>query len=477
VIAISPRRRAAPLLLALALLGAGPRVASADELEEARKAAAKQLVRKLDGDAEWCQAERMLQERDASLVLILKFEPDHPKARRLLRYTRDPATREWKRGDHVAQKNWNLAKLPEAVRRRDDACTTYVDAVLAAVEAHGANLPLLKREALLEDLLDLRPDHERLRTELGHVRQDGVWSLPETAHARVRRKQLRDAMKAGDDLSRVQPHPATWGKLKGAKARGVEAWSTVDEDRAPLLVSTILRSELCARVVLGRSAGAPFTLTVVEMGSRAEAMRYGATLPTWTAEKKRIMESVSSMWAAPRTLLAYAANPDQNLQAVIRQSMDGMLADFDPAEARRGWITEGMGQRLCWLAHGTHGPVFISITHTETQGNVQGEDEVEIPPMDVSWLPAAARVLDVDPARHLRTLFTRTLNAMGPADALVAYALSAYLLEGREDALATMLKASENQHDPEKIVQDVFGVGLEVLAVRLRRWTREAGDA
>src|SRR5262245_44137711 len=87
----SPAMRRAWLLVAACLRAVGAsRARKADVANEAR-AAEGAYATALKEHAGWCEAKRLFGKRDETYEVLLRLEPDHPAARKALRFARDAA--------------------------------------------------------------------------------------------------------------------------------------------------------------------------------------------------------------------------------------------------------------------------------------------------------------------------------------------------------------------------------------------------
>jgi hypothetical protein len=466
----------------LVLLGTGMGLRSrplyADEsLELALAAARKQLVAGLEAVAEWCNTNRVQRERDAAYGVILSLVPEHARARAALRYTRDPKTQAWRQIDYVQPRNRSVGHVPEARRRRREVQEPYRDAVLQAVEVEGEALSVRRREELLERLLDAMPEDEILRRKLGHIKHEDRWLLPESVAGLRRRQELREGRVRGDELSRERSKPSLLGMTPGARVRDLAAWATTDQWEGGAAVNMMQQAELMGRLALGRAPEDRLQLRALLMGSLAEARAFLARDPSVGTALLASMKDVSSVWTPGGLLVCYASGSEQRDSAVMRQAGALVLNSLHQGDRPRGWIVEGIGQRLCWHGFGRHGLSRFAFERAEAQGGDDVTGRARLPPVAVSWLAAAGAVLEEDPVPIVATLLTRPLDAMDVRDVLAAYALGAYLLEGRPDALASLVEASTSLDDSGAQVRQALGVDLATLAWRVRRWVREAEGA
>jgi hypothetical protein len=456
------RARGASILLAWACVAtAAPARAEEDPLSKARAAA----VSKLESVATWADANRVAGFRDEVFRRILRLDPDHRRARAGLRYARPPKGGPWVQvADYRTPPNWNVGLLPEGERRATSALAPYRDAVLAVAESDAT-----RRDRLREHLADVMPEDDGVRSALGHVRHEGRWVLPETVVARERRAKLRATARRIRDsvpFERVSPGDARTGKSPEYRSGLWRAYGSAQGDLKHAVVLAAAGDAFCHEVFGTQAApdGDPTTLVLLEDPDQARSV-----VQRVRPEMLRDMEGLGSLWLAKGLLAVWHGDPGLRRTTGLRQAIDRHL---DAREGRaRGWITEGFGQRLCWYVAERHGSYFVRIAGTDR--GPSGDEDRTVPDDPAQWLPAAADVLEREGARRLVATLTRSLNGMGGSDLLVAYALAAYLLEARPEAVDPFLDASTTLDDARKTIEQGLGADAESLAWRLKRWISE----
>jgi hypothetical protein len=469
-VAVRMRRTFGALALLAALLPARARL-TADGPVDSRLAEAREAyVSRLEGVAAWSAENQVYLERDKAYALILRLAPDHPRSRSALKYVRLPKGGGWAQKDYVPPKNWNKGMIAAARKKLDDAFGPYRDAVLGALDEAGPDLPSAKREEAFEGLVDLAPDDATLRSARGDVEQDGHWYLPETIEGSAQRaafQALRARVRA-EPLQVAQDADAKgWD---GALTTGpFSVWSADAAECEPM----VRLLETAARFVRGAIptvARKETKLQVILLTDRERARKWVARQGPEYAQVLRDVERFGSVWLPTGRLLCYLDGTQARRKSVLRQVVGLALEEGDFGDRDRGWIPEGLQQRLCWHADRTHGNSFGKKGDTADVEKAAGH---VLPDAEEDWLAAAAASLAVDPVPRFRALLTRRLNAMEAPDALAAYALGAYLLEGRPEALLDFVKATMTLDDADKQAEAGFGVDAATLAWRVRRWAME----
>lgn len=448
--------------------GGRPAVAAPEDAVEAARSAA---VTRLETLATWCDAQRLFGARDRVFERILVLAPNHARARSGLKFTRDRGGSWVRRDPYTPPPNWNKGLVAKADERLAAALVGYRDAVLAAADADG--VPPAQRDEAVDALVDLLPDDATLRERRGDVRDEGGdWVLPETVEARKRREDLRHLARVtrrslptlGEAVERDGGWPTNLA------AEGLSVRSTLALDVGYDLLTNALVGRAVARSVLGIPSDAkPAVTRLIAVGSREEGLetiRLNVKDPT---TKLAEAQHVSGVWLSPGVVVAWETDAVVRRQGFARDAINGEIhTKF--AGAFGGFVSEGIGQRLLFLATGDHGPAFVRVVGTDLPGT---PDEEPLPPDARAWLPRAARLLETDGGRKVGAVLTARLNAMTPGNVLVGYALAAYLMEGRPEAFEAFVRALSTTTDAAKVVEETLAGDLGSLARRVRRFCLE----
>ncbi|MFO0932564.1 MAG: hypothetical protein U1E39_07630 [Planctomycetota bacterium] len=450
--------------------GGGGRALAAPD--DAVTAARKGAIVRLEETATWCDRQRLFGARDRVLATILTLEPDHPRARSTLKYSRGPDGAWVRRSPYAAPPDWNRGLLPQVDERVAAALTGYRDAVIASVT--GEDVPLARREQALDALVELLPADRVVRELRGDVLVGDRWRMPESVDGKRRRAELRAvAVAARRAFAARPPDDGSSGWTSALVASGIRMYSSM---HATVLGDVLRDTEAAfalARVALERPPDAPLAVdTVYLLDDREQALKLIARASKDPVRDVAAARLVSGTWLGDKAFVSYMADPAVRGRACARAVVNGeILAAFPTADG--GFVEEGIGQRLLYLALDAHGPPFVTIEGTDLPGADDDEGE-PLPTNPREWLPRAARVLQTDGARRLGAVISARLNAMTPANVLVAYALAAYLIEARPDRLRPFVEGLEATSDASKLVEEVLAGDLASLAVRVRRYCLES---
>jgi hypothetical protein len=451
------------------------RPAAADGLDDAIAKARSAEVGRLESIAAWTQSEHLSGFRHRVYRILLELAPDHAAARSALKYKRASKKDPWVQSpDYAEPPDWNQGKLPEGEQRLADALGKYRDDVIAALDA-SPDTTSARREETLSELVDLMPQDATLRSSLGHVQHDGVWVLPETVTGDKRRADLvavarslvSEARKnVGVDRKAVEIG-WTYGYRSPYRSVSGDADPEASSDGIALMDAA---DRFCPRL-FGGSTDPAGPRRVYSLQGPDDARSFVEL----HAEYKSVLSTldlVGGLTLPDGAVLEYFRDARLRRTVGLRKVLSARLDDAFPG-TERGWISEGVGQRIVWYLAGEHGPAYVHIEGTDRSRREGAEDDT-LPEDPAEWFSAAARVLGRDGPKRLAAVLTMRLNAMRASDALVAHGLAAYLLEARHESFTPFLKASVSSDDGEAVVHQALDADVAMLSWRLHRWLLEA---
>ena len=462
--------RVTAALLALGLMA--PSLADEEgALTDVVKSARRKAIRELESLAKWAAKKKAAGFRHTVYEKILILKPDHSRGRKVLGYRRDGKQGPWvRRGEYKRPVDWDKGAARTGEAQLVTRLTTYKKKVLEALDARP-NAPSAQVDALFDELLALLPDDKALRSQTGDIQFEGRWVHPDTQAGTERRRRLTlDAEKRRARAEReVESVDA---ETKGSWSAG---WTGGDYTVLGTVSDRIVKSACVLMVVadtvcddlLGKAKKIRGPRVTYIMRNRKQARAIVARTKSWRTSLKTLDE-VSGLWPSNHEKLVYWTNQDLSRLSCPRGVIDqGLMRRF--GKHGRGWIRAGLGQRMCWYACAEHGPNFVNLTQTSRE-----RATVKVPDDPDQWPAAAARVLEKVGPAALTGVLTRSLNAMGGEDVLVAYGLAAFLIETRPDEFLPFVEATVKRHDVEVYVQETLGApSVADLADHLARWLRE----
>lgn len=443
------------------------------DLAAARKAAVSQL----ETFVEWTATAKLYLERDKAWEAILRLDSNNEAAHKGLKHQRN-RDGSWK----VPEKpplSKNFSKdLSECTRRRLEVAAAYRRDLVALCDAHS--LAPAARRALYEDLLAIEPDDEASRALLGEARRDDTWVLQETVASKSRRgelkalvKELVGAVSAPSTIEpreREKPLGVTWTACVATPKVRVFSSGAADEARNVAIQCT-------AAVELFRKLTAapkdvPDVVDIYLLTTPAARDAFLAAWPGWTAEERARMKS----WAGnglPNEIhhARWDADAPRRLDGAVRHML-GLLTlyNFGFDHQKCAWAWEGFGLYLTRELVGTH---FTWYSTGPTSGDAESKELLgKLMMGDANWMNEAFQRSKRGKGTKIEALATRSIDKFGVDDVLTAYALAAYLLEGRADAVGP-LYAAIGASGADKALAEVLQLSPAELDARLVRWMGE----
>lgn len=444
-----------------------------------------ELVQRLEALAQWCEESDLLVQRNEVYEQLLVLAPDHHDAHEALGH-REQKDGSWvvpSRVKRVYDDERALEALaPELRERRREAIGAYRDAALALVDGNGVDDPAA-RAALLQQVeatvLGIDPDDPEVRERRGEARYGNAWVLAETARAYERRPALRryvaDAVRragARDTLTKVEPatqHGIEWSA--NARTPVVQVYGTgMLEESLRAAQATHATVDVFRRVFGGQTTLPP-DLTVYLLAQPDEVGPFLDGLPDLTDDERAFLARLVGT-GIPRT-----ANTAQWADSIARR-LDGvvrhMLGQLFLAEFRlttdNAWAWEGFGLYLTRELVGSRLTWYIGGADESTE---LAKLRADLLVQEANWINAAYQLLKGPEAPALGDVLTQDAGAMGVDGMLAAYALCAYLLEGRPEELSELLFRIGRDQDPATAVGEALGLSLDELRERLVRWLSE----
>lgn len=472
-------------------------VASAT-LESTRTAAEATLVRELERQAADAEDQRNLRHRDRVFTALLRVAPDHVGARAALGFRRDAESGAWiPPTEGRAATDGAPAALPAANDRLLRALGAYRDAMLAAV-TRLPELPDAAYSAVIEELVGLLPDDRAVREARGDVQRDGQWMMAETSSAITVRRRFGEVIAeaeraAAAEIVPVETLPKAFeGEGFQFRLHPVFAWTGQPWARDSLRLA-VLGSHLSLEIArtlraseaeegdvdaepdrdARRSARPALPQETLIFPTRALARRWLLSNPKrLSADDFRHFAEFGAIVTHDGTYVVYfGAEPFRRTSVLARTVRMGVWTAVAQLAADRAWFIEGLTRRIAHQI--TDLPLTEAASAEDTMLPAEDTEEPPLPESPRDWMRAAASLLASGGRERVARVLTVRLNAMGPSDLLVSYALAAYLIEGRPDAAKQFVAAAYESDDAATIVRKGLGWDLGALNARLRRWLAE----
>lgn len=460
------------------------------ELADARAA----LVTRLLELATWCNTAELFEDRDKIYKQVLGLQPENLEAHKGLHHVHT-LNGTWKEeAKHDPKNRPNPKATAELPERRANAVRPFGEKVAALAKATS---DAAAKQALCDEVLALDPDDAAVHEVLGQVRLDDRWVLPDTAHAKPRRAEIKAIVK--DVLARVET-PRTdkptadeaamgpaWKSV--AQTKSVRVLSSVSEDEAAHIARSCEAAGMLAQAILGGEFPYPTNYTIFDM-ELGEKTTFLAHLPRLDdAERARLAKLFGTGIPNTDNVAVWDKEPPRRLDTAVRQTLAHLLTKGFGLKSSCGWAWEGFGLYLTRELIGTRLTWFVSGDAAEAEPPAKGDGKPASPAggaksgtaalrgrllvPDSNWMNEALKLLTSEPLPKLEEILKRDLDHLGTADMVIGYALAAYLMEARSEAAADFLRRSAAGGEPAEVSKTALGMSVADLQARLTQWLSE----
>ncbi|MBM3992209.1 MAG: hypothetical protein FJ298_14540 [Planctomycetes bacterium] len=416
-------------------------------------------------------------ERDRAWEAIVRLEPGNEGAHKGLKHTKN-RDGSWKVPEKpAASKNFGK-DLTECARRRAQIAALHRDALVTIATRRG--LAPTARRALYDELLAIDPDDAQSRALLGEARRDDLWVLAETVSGKTRRGELRALVK---ELVAAVPAPAkieprereaplgvTWSACFATPK--VRVFSSGDAAEAlNVAVQCTAAVELFRRVT-SAPKDVPDVVDLYLLTSVGARDAFVAAWPGWSAEERSRVKT----WAGtglPNEIhhARWDADAPKRLDGAVRHML-GLLTLYNYGfdHQKSAWAWEGFGLYLTRELVGTH---YTWYSTGPTSGDAESKELLgKLMMGDANWMNEAFQRSKRGKGTKIAALCSRPIDTFGVDDVLTAYALAAYLLEGRADRVGPLLTAI-GAGPSDKALAETLELTPAELDARLVRWMGE----
>ena len=461
-----------------------PAPAAIQPQDGAREALEKELTWKLENLAERCQKAKAFRERNATYVLLLRFDPDHAKARKTLGHKKDRKSGDWVEPSRVREPKAAAEEVAAPLREeRLGLLRSHVDAVLADLD--GQDLPKRIQRRQEQRLLELMPDHEGLRERGGEVREGDSWVLAETVRARTVRKaheKLRSDLKSAapePEAAGIEDAEQTWGVTfaKAVATPAVRIVSAVSDGEANQTARLAHATYAYLDALLGTTDPLQQGTLYLFEGPAATAAFCNA-YPGLEPGQRKLFGGLLCSYLDHEHANSSSKKREERLDGAVRMSIARHLAWKTGTWSKHGWIAEGLGIYVTHQMCGTR--LIYTVRESEgssSKGGTKVEDRMKR--KDADWLALARTTLQGKNPPKLAFTLGRDVNTLTRGDVLVANALAAYLIEGCEEgtALRVLKRIGREDVSSAKALEEELGLDPPALERRLIRWLEELGKS
>jgi len=446
-------------------------------LDQIRAEARIALVGRLLDLAGWCNQNQLFEERDRVWRSVIGIEVDNLEARKGLRYARN-VDGSWKDPSPRPAKNMNAAALKELPEKRAEALKPFSEAMLPQIQDEST--PPEIRKSVLAEILSVDPDDPEARTMLGEIKTEKGWVLKETVAAKTRRADIRAAVEAAKAAPPgILPATATADEKKlfdkwksGAQSGTVRVIGTGDAKACEDMANQCRITGAVFQGVLGVEPRWAEDFGMFLVTGAGEKDAFVAALPNLQdAQKDSLKRTIGGGVPGSWKIVLFEPDETKRRDCGVRHALAHLLHQGYKVETGHAWIFEGLGLYLTREICGTRLTWFC--TGTGVTNQAKNSPRGRLITGDVNWMNEAYTVLTREKPVDIATVLGRDLATMGIDDVLVSYALAAFLVEGRSDAIPALLKAVGEDAAPADAIRTALGLSVPELQERLVRWLSE----
>jgi hypothetical protein len=446
------------------------------DYETGRKAAQADLVKKLEGLADWCNSKELFQERDRVWRSILPIDTNNTAARKGLRYTHNPDGT-WQEPAPRESKNRNPKALEELPAKRAAATESFRNALLALITKEPESSPV--RRSAYDEILSIDPDDTVVRGLCGEKQLEGKWVLQETWQAKKRRAEIKEfaknALASSSKLEKLEPNQVErslglhW--TNGFKSESVRVLSTGEEDEARRATELVSAIGPFFRSMFACDTAYREDWTAYLLAHAGEKEAFLDHFPSLTPEFRAFLNNVvgSGLPGVP-TIVYWDKDPARRIDGCARQTTNDFLMRTFGLSMNNGWVWEGFGLYLTREITGSRYTWFIQATG----GGKYNSLRAKLMSPTSNWMNEGLTLLSAADHPKFAGLIENDVNKMGIEDMLYAYLFAAYMIEGHPDDAPELLREIGQVRQPTaKAIQNVLHLDTAALEDRLHRWLTE----
>jgi hypothetical protein len=449
-------------------------------LEEQRAEAVAALLSSLEGLADWCNEKKLFLERDRCFEQILAFDPEHFRAHKGLGHSR-LRDGTWVPPEGKKEpKNYDRKALADLPAERAKRLQPFRERMLGLATSHAAELGTAGVDRIHGEILAVLPDDAEVRALRHEVRAGEEWLLAESVLGKERRatvKQVvRDALAAVPRAEPILPNPdeqrlrVAWKSC--LRTPSVRVLSTGDSDDALRVLQATHAAAGVFSALLGVEAVHPEGLTIYVLANAGEEQAFLAAHPAVDeATRPFLLTLEGAGLPGSANAVFWSKQAAVRLDGATRHVLSQLLQSVFGIGVEVGWVYEGLGLYLTRELVGTRLTWYVvpGLSSTDYEKNLRAK----LLGSETNWMNEAWELLKSERRPELSKLLSRDVNAMTVDDVLTAYALVAYSIEGRPEAVAALLRGCATDGEPAAIVRQSLGMELEELTSRLTRWLGE----
>jgi len=467
------------LVVLLGVSGVAQQGDVSGDFEHRREAARAELLKDLEGYADWCQGNNLFHQKALCYELVLELDPEHPEALKHLGYTRgkDGA---WSPPEKPkTYRDFDKKALAEAPARWKAATAGYVERMIALLES--GTLDEQQKDQAASEALRFDPEAERVHRLLGEVQGEKGWVLPETVRAKERRAVLRGHVRAALEqappsepvalLEREQHIPL---HLQAVAAPGLRVVGTADLDELRLCAQAVLALRSLLQAVFESTywpPGGDLTVWLLKDPTHLEA--FLEHHPAIAPERRAWFQKLEGGGIQGTNEFAWwTGDTQRRIDGIGRLVMGFWLSGAFGITSEQGFVYEGFGlyltrslvrSRMTWLAQ----PSAVLDPEQDMALRQRLIDPA------TNWMDEALRLVLERRLPDFATFVSKGASELDTEDVLYAYALATYLLEARWEQVPGMLSRIGRGVSRAQAFQETVGMSVPAFERHFERWLKE----
>ncbi|PIE23757.1 MAG: hypothetical protein CSA62_06520 [Planctomycetota bacterium] len=483
------RRSVLPLLALLAtasILSAQEK--TAEEFEARWKKIEQDFVPGLARVAEWADQKSLRHQAHKLYALLLQFQPQHPRARKVLKYHKTKSGSWERRGRYRLPPPRNSKHKDEFELRWLTVQQSLVTRALRLIEElrqaedeQEEDLMEAERYRMIrQTLVAVAPEDPKVRKLNGEARKDGKWLLEESLLTMTRRAELMDlarkeleAVKAPQafEISAATKKLGNWNGA--ARSKHLRVVTTTGQEEAALIARYAEAAGIFGRSQMRMAARFPAGFQIHVMQSKAEWQSFLDKIPKLPPQRRAQLSKLGGFSFGHGQLAIWSKERKARIDSVCRQVIQLFANQYFGVNDQHAWIMEGMGLYISGLVCGTRLTWFVAPTRYAKRESTRWERAMK---KDFDWLPPAKELIESKECPSLRNCFRRSLSSMNDKEVLLAFAFSAYLIEGRPEDVPWVIRGcveAEKERERPQEIFDAMGLDEGEVNARFRRWLKE----
>ncbi len=470
--------RAILVLTAVLALTGGPALAQ-KEITEKQTKATKSFVAELEKLAEWADKQKLFRERNRTDELILVLDPENAPARKALGFEKKNGA--WTKSANPKESG-NLATdgMKEFGERRQKANDAFLGAMDQLLKDERGMIDGDLKNRIASDMAAVDREDPRARAAGGETNVANKWVLSETANAVIRRglvtKLAKAALAAVPAAGGLTPEEVESslgiGWPSRAATKSARCLCTGDAKEAPRIAHACEAAAEFFAKLFDEKVVLPDSFTIYALTDTLARDTLLAKYPGIPAAERTAGKGLGGFTLPGGSRFAcWGPQPPERLDQSVRRAFGVLLERAFGIGSQQGALHEGLGLYLTYQLIGTKLTWYIGPRKYAVSGKDVLQDKLH--KNETDWMAEAKALLAKPDHPPLKAMLAHDLNDLTPEEMLYSYLLAAYFIEGSPDDSPRFIRALCRPTPSDKAAYDAYGVNVDGLEARIKRWARE----